>query len=702
MKKLIGLTLVLMLLIPALGMASPNRVSFLGPEGTYTEEAARFWFQNEETFQARETVDAAVADVLNGEAEFAVIPQENTLGGAVDSYVDALIQAEKLYVTGEIVLPISQTLMALPGAALSDIRTVCSHKQGLLQSARWREEFLPEAAEMEMASTAAAAEYVAKTGDTSIAAVAAPAAASRNGLQVLAENVQISRENRTRFYVLGKDPADAETPKHAVFVVSGPGKRLAEFILTLREAGLGMTAVHDRPEGSALGQYHFLIEVENEEGIRADQISACTADDVRFCGCFNRVEKKLPQPDYAIDRVVVLSRHNIRSPLSGGGSLLGDITPHPWVKWTSSPSELSMLGGVLETMMGQYFQKWLQQEGFFPENYRPEEGAVRVYANAKQRTIATARYFSAGLFPTANVPVEVHVEYDTMDPTFSPVLTYLSDAYADAVMEQIDSEGGGEGMKGIQKGLKEAISLLMEVTDMEESEAYRSGKYGDLLKDETTIQLELGKEPGMTGPVRTATSVADALKFQHYEMPDDRDMAFGHPLTFEDWKKLHSIVDAYTFVLFETPLLAVNVANPLLKEIRAEMKADGRKFSFLCGHDSNIASVLSAMNVQEYHLSDTIEQHTPIGVKLVFTRWLDENGSAYWTAELVYQNISQLRNRTALSMETPPTRFPVHFKGVEEQGGMIPEADFLRILDNAIDAYDGLSEQFDAEEDAAA
>ena len=132
---------------------------------------------------------------------------------------------------------------------------------------------------------------------------------------------------------------------------------------------------------------------------------------------------------YTLNRVVVLSRHNIRSPLSGSGSLLGDITPHDWFEWTSNPSELSLRGAMLETLMGQYFRLWLESEGLFPVNYQPEDGAVRFYANAKQRTLATARYFSAGLLPVAVIPVESHVEYDTMDPVFNPVLPFLTDRF---------------------------------------------------------------------------------------------------------------------------------------------------------------------------------------------------------------------------------------------------------------------------------
>ncbi len=401
---------------------------------------------------------------------------------------------------------------------------------------------------------------------------------------------------------------------------------------------------------------------------------------------------------YTLDRMVMLSRHNIRSPLSGSGSLLGDITPHEWFQWTSNPSELSLRGAMLETRMGQYIRLWLEKEGLFPENYHPEEGAVRFYANAKQRTQATARYFSAGLLPVAVTPVEMHAEYDTMDPIFNPALTYISEAYTQAVQDQIAEKGGVAGMKGIHAGLMDAIGLLMDVTDMEQSEAYKAGTYGNLLEDDSTVILEQGKEASMTGPIKTATSVADALTFQFYEMADDRAAAFGHDLTVEDWRKLHTIVDTYTDMLFGTPLIAVNAAHPLLQEIRSELTQDGRQFSFLCGHDSNLASVLSALGVEDYLLPDTVEQHTPIGAKLAFSRWVDGNGEAYWTVELIYQSTDQLRSLAELSLDNPPVRYPLHFDGVAENGdGMIAEADLLALLDGAIAAYDALEAQYGAD-----
>ena len=420
-----------------------------------------------------------------------------------------------------------------------------------------------------------------------------------------------------------------------------------------------------------------------------------------FSGCTVRAEQA--EPGLALDRVVILSRHNIRSPLSGSGSLLGDITPHEWFRWTSRPSELSLRGAVAETMMGQYFRLWLEKEGLIPENWQPGEGEVRFYANAMQRTIATARYFSAGLLPAADVPVETHVDFNTMDPIYDNALNFMSDEYLRDVMAQIAGKGGEKGIEGILENLGDAISLLMDTADIEKSEAYRAGTYGDLKAGEVVITMEEGKDPKMTGPIKNATSVAVALPFQFYEEADPKKAAFGHDLTMEDWQLIHSIVDVYTEMLFCAPLVAVNIAHPLLQEIRSEMSAEGRKFAFLCGHDANIASVLRALGTEEYRLPDTVEQDTPIGVKLTFERWVSASGEAFWKASLIYQSTEQLRAMSPLSLENPPSVFPLRFEGIAAgEDGMIAEEDFLALLDGAIEAYDALLEEYAGEEEKEA
>lgn len=268
------------------------RVSYLGPAGTYTEEAAKFFFQSASAYLPESTVDMDIADVTEGKADYAVIPQENTLGGAVTNYVDALIGQNGIYVVGEVILPISQTLMAVPGATLSDVKTVCSHAQGIKQTEAWRAEHLPDAGTKEMDSTAAAASYAAQQQDKSIAAIAAPAAAELYGLTVLAENVQITDANKTRFYVLSTKPLSGTSHAQAVFVADCRASRLDDIIVEIHNAGLELVTIHDRPEGSALGSYHYIIEVVENSGISTEQLERISRfEEVRYIGSFDSVEK---------------------------------------------------------------------------------------------------------------------------------------------------------------------------------------------------------------------------------------------------------------------------------------------------------------------------------------------------------------------------------------------------------------------------
>ena len=275
------------------GILEQARVSYLGPAGTYTEEAAQFFFPDASEFLPESTVPEAIADVAAGNADYAVIPQENTLGGAVTNYIDALIASEDIFVVGEVILPISQTLMGIPGASIEDIRLVCSHAQGIKQSESWRKEHLPDADTQEMDSTAAAASYVAESGDKTIAAVAAPGAAKLYGLSVLAENVQITDANKTRFYVLSSSPMKEESHKHAVFVAACEANRIDDIIVEIHNTGLEFVTIHDRPEGSRLGSYRYIIELEDEDGITEEELAVIEEiPELRCLGSFDMAEKQ--------------------------------------------------------------------------------------------------------------------------------------------------------------------------------------------------------------------------------------------------------------------------------------------------------------------------------------------------------------------------------------------------------------------------
>ena len=395
---------------------------------------------------------------------------------------------------------------------------------------------------------------------------------------------------------------------------------------------------------------------------------------------------------YTLTQAVVLSRHNIRSPISTRESLLGRVTPHEWFEWTSAPSELSLRGGVLETEMGQFFRKWLVSEALMAENEQPAEGTMRFYANSMQRTIATAQYFSSGMLPVANVTIEHHYAVGTMDPVFTPQITAISEDYCQRALQQIADRFGGGSMAGIGQKVAANMAFMENVIDMQESVLCQEGNVCSFSPDDVQVTLEQYKEPAMSGGLKTATGVSDALTLQYYEEPDEVKAAFGHTLTRDDWARITAVKDWYGDVLFTAPLVAVNVAHPLLQEMLSELQQDGRRFSFLCGHDSNIGSVLAALGVEDYSLPEAIETKTPIGSKLVIERWHGQDGHDYVAVNLCYQSVDQLRQLPLLSLQNPPTVYGLRFEGLTANAdGLYLLDDFTARMTERIAAYEGLT-----------
>jgi len=405
---------------------------------------------------------------------------------------------------------------------------------------------------------------------------------------------------------------------------------------------------------------------------------------------------------YTLRQVTILSRHNLRAPLSSNGSVPEELTPHEWYKWTVNSSELTLKGAVLETRMGQYFRQWLESEGLIGENYVPADGEVRFFARNKQRCIATARYFATGMMPSADVHVAFTGDDEHPDDIFKPVLRYYSDAFAEAAIAAANEAAGENGFAGVDEALRDSYRLVMDVVDMEESDIYKSGKYGDLLKDFSGIELEPDTEPNVFGPVKTANQVADALMLQYYENPDPVAAAFGHELTAEQWKQIVDVKETFGMLRHGTPLVALSIANPVVKDLYSELKNEGRLLSFSCAHDCTILGVLSSLGVVDYHLPDTLEMHTPIGVKLVFQRLTDAAGATWYDVSLVYQSTAQTRDVSELTLDNPPMRYPLDFNGIEKNAdGLIAEADLLGLFEGAMEAFDQLDDTYGEMEAAA-
>ena len=391
---------------------------------------------------------------------------------------------------------------------------------------------------------------------------------------------------------------------------------------------------------------------------------------------------------YELKEVVVMSRHNIRSPLSSGGAAYQRVTPHTWFAWSSPSSQLSLRGGVLETEMGQFFRQWVVSEGLLPDNYRPEGDEVLFYANSRQRTFATAKYFSAGFLPFANVEITHKLDEDKMDPVFTPQFTKMNDTYRQQVLADIQALNGGP--QAWMAAQQPTLNLMEQVLDMAHSPAALQGDTTHFWFDDTQFKIEKGSEPNMTGGYTLANSVADALVLQCYE---SESMApFGHELTIEQWRAICAVKEVYDGLLFTTHSAAVNLAYPLVSRIREELNRSDRKFMFLCGHDSNLASISAALGLQIPETENALELHTPIGSKLVFEKWSD-GSDEYVAVNLVYQSIGQLQGRTLLSPAAPPMVLPVTIDGLNANSdGLYRLSDLDTRMAEAMAEYDAIED----------
>ena len=241
-------------------IASAN-VSYLGPAGTYTEEATIQFFGSNEQIIPAANVPEALAMLKAGKSQFSVVPVENTIGGPVYNYLDAVLADTKLIIVGEVDLPIRQTLLSVPGANLSDIKTILSHPQGIAQSKAWIKANLPDAKLVEVSSTAEAAKRVAEVGDSSMAAIAGFRTAGVYHLDILANDLQYSQTNVTRFWVVTLKEKELQNGNKAAAVVSGSNNSIIKLLYELTKMGYKVQTLHDRPTKERLGEYQYVIEV---------------------------------------------------------------------------------------------------------------------------------------------------------------------------------------------------------------------------------------------------------------------------------------------------------------------------------------------------------------------------------------------------------------------------------------------------------
>jgi chorismate mutase/prephenate dehydratase len=247
------------------GMEEAIRVSYLGPEGTFSEQAVRKHFGSAVEGLACVSVDEAFRRCESNAVQFTVVPAENSTEGAVGRTLDLLV-ATPLRICGEIELRVQQNLLSR-GESLSEVKKIYSHSQSLAQCNGWLAQHLANAERVPVASNAEAAQRAAK--EPGSAAVAGEAAGERYGLKVLARSIEDDPNNTTRFLVLGHIAAAPTGRDRTSLVMSAENKPGAVHALLtpLAQHGVSMTRIESRPARArtALWEYLFFVDVEGHE-----------------------------------------------------------------------------------------------------------------------------------------------------------------------------------------------------------------------------------------------------------------------------------------------------------------------------------------------------------------------------------------------------------------------------------------------------
>jgi prephenate dehydratase len=282
----------------------PTRFVYLGPEGTFSEQALlTIPAAARGTRIPSRSVPEALDAVRAGEADAALVPLENSIGGQVGVTLDELADGEPLMIVRDVVIPVEFALAARAPVPLAAVRTVAAHPQASAQCRRWLRTHLPDATVVDVLSNAAAA-ISAAAGECD-AAICAPIGVTRQRLSLLADKIADHPEAVTRFALVTRpgrppEPTGADLTSLAVYIHHDRVGALLAVLTELAVRGVNLTRIESWPTGERLGRYVFFLDcsghvAEARMGEALQGLRRICAD-VRFLGSYPKAVPDAPAP----------------------------------------------------------------------------------------------------------------------------------------------------------------------------------------------------------------------------------------------------------------------------------------------------------------------------------------------------------------------------------------------------------------------
>lgn len=279
------------------------RFSFLGPKGTFTQQALNQIATEEEAIHlpAADT-PRAINCLVEGKSDYAVVPIENSVEGGINATIDTLTSSANLVIIAEIIVPVGFTLAVRPGTKLEDIHRISTHQAAWTQCRHWIRRHIPDAIYVPASSTAAGAAGLVESDEPSYeATLVSPLAAEQYGLEALREGVADNPDAVTRFVLIGHA---GRTPKRTgsdktTLMVQLPSNESGALLAMLEQfsvRGVNLSRIESRPTGDALGRYAFSIDAEGH--IEDERIEALlkglyrTCPWVKFLGSYPTADRR--------------------------------------------------------------------------------------------------------------------------------------------------------------------------------------------------------------------------------------------------------------------------------------------------------------------------------------------------------------------------------------------------------------------------
>ncbi len=259
------------LMSACLALENPIHVAYLGPEGTYTQEAALKHFGHSAVTVSMSAIDAVFREVASGAANYGVVPVENSTEGVVTHTLDNFIESN-VKICGEVVLRIHHHMLISDVTKIENISRVYSHAQSLAQCRKWLDEHYPNVERIAVGSNAEAAKRI--KGEWNAAAIAGEIAANLYGLTSHAKNIEDRPDNSTRFLIIGRDevgPCGDDKTSIVVSTKNEPGA-LHDLLEPFHRHDVDLTRVETRPSPSGTWNYVFFIDFAghvNDEKVAA-------------------------------------------------------------------------------------------------------------------------------------------------------------------------------------------------------------------------------------------------------------------------------------------------------------------------------------------------------------------------------------------------------------------------------------------------